>query len=157
MKKWYSFSTLFLLLFFIAACAVSTETIPPPTLPPPEVPPFQTETLQLPTAFTPLPYKTPPPLPPVPGLPAPTDVGLLPPVERVITAYSKLANLQLSQIEVVLVEEVDWPNGCLGVEVPGVLCIDVITPGYRIVLRVNGQTVELHSTLSGDDYRVAAP
>lgn len=157
MKKWYSFSTFFPLLFLIAACAVSTETIPPPTLPPPEVPPFQTETLQLPTAFTPLPYKTPPPLPSVPGLPAPTHVGLLPPVERVITAYAKLANLQLSQIEVVLVEEVDWPNGCLGVEVPGILCIDVITPGYRIVLRVNGQTVELHSTLSGDDYRVAAP
>jgi hypothetical protein len=78
-------------------------------------------------------------------------------VERVITAYAKLANLQLSQIEVVLVEEVDWPNGCLGVEVPGILCNDVITPGYRIVLQVNGQTVELHSTLSGDDYRVAAP
>jgi hypothetical protein len=78
-------------------------------------------------------------------------------VERVVAAYASQTGLQLSQIEVVLVEEVDWPNGCLGVEVPGILCIDVIIPGYRIVLRVNGQTVELHSTLSGDDYRVAAP
>jgi hypothetical protein len=32
------------------------------------------------------------------------------------------------------IEAVEWPDACLGVEIPTVACADVITPGYRVTL-----------------------
>jgi hypothetical protein len=77
-------------------------------------------------------------------------------VERVIKSYAAQNNLDVSTIRLVSSEQVDWPDGCLGVAKPGMMCIQVITPGYRIILEVNGRAVELHSTISGD-YYVEAP
>jgi len=77
-------------------------------------------------------------------------------VERVIKSYAAQNNLDVSTIRLVSSEQVDWPDGCLGVVKPGMMCIQVITPGYRIILEVNGRAVELHSTISGD-YYVEAP
>lgn len=48
-------------------------------------------------------------------------------------------------IQVVSVEEVVWRNSCLGVDVPGEMCLEALTPGYRVVLNVNGQEVAVHT------------
>ena len=63
-----------------------------------------------------------------------------------------LASKDLSQrlgnpgaISVESVEFVEWPNACLGVEKAGVACAEVITPGFRILLVVNGATYEYHT------------
>lgn len=82
---------------------------------------------------------------------------MVPAVERVINSYASHYNLKLADIKLVSSESVDWPDGCLGVVTPGMMCIEVITPGYRIILDVKGVTVELHSTLSGDYFLVALP
>lgn len=82
---------------------------------------------------------------------------MLPAVEKVIQLYASQNNLALSAIKLVSTELVDWPDGCLGVVLPGMACIEVITPGYRILLDVNGTSVELHSTITGDFFVVALP
>ena len=43
------------------------------------------------------------------------------------------------------VEFVEWPDSCLGVSQPDMVCAEVITPGYRIILEANGQTYEYHT------------
>ncbi|MBP7686959.1 MAG: hypothetical protein KA765_03590 [Thermoflexales bacterium] len=53
-------------------------------------------------------------------------------------------------IGLVSAEQVDWPDGCLGIQTPGVMCIQVITTGYRVVLSANGSEYEFHTNLSGD-------
>jgi hypothetical protein len=49
------------------------------------------------------------------------------------------------EINVEGVEFVEWPDSCLGVSQPDMVCAEVITPGYRIILEANGQTYEYHT------------
>jgi hypothetical protein len=59
-------------------------------------------------------------------------------------------------IEVVSVEEVDWPDTSLGCPEPGMMYAQVITPGFQVVLEAEGQMYEYHTggrqlVLCGDD------
>jgi hypothetical protein len=44
---------------------------------------------------------------------------------------------------------VDWPDACLGVTRPEVMCAQVITPGFRIVLAAQGREYEYHTNADG--------
>ncbi len=59
-------------------------------------------------------------------------------------------------IKLVSVEAVDWPDGCLGVQTPGMMCTMVITPGYRVILEAGGKQYEFHTSASGETVRLAA-
>jgi hypothetical protein len=66
-------------------------------------------------------------------------------------AIQQLAtNLGLAQGQVNLVSSsaVEWPDSCLGVALEGVLCAQLVTPGYLIVLEAAGRQYEYHA---GDD------
>lgn len=63
-------------------------------------------------------------------------------------ALSDLLSIDPTSITVVSVDAVDWPDACLGVPTPGA-CAQVITPGYRIILSVSGQSYEFHTNLDG--------
>jgi hypothetical protein len=54
-----------------------------------------------------------------------------------------------SEIKLVKVEEVDWPNSCLGVEKKNQMCADVITPGYLVLLESGGNQYEIHTDQTG--------
>jgi hypothetical protein len=58
---------------------------------------------------------------------------------------------------VVIEERIDWPDSCLGVDTPGVLCAQVITPGFRFVVTAgqNRPFAEYHTDLSGHSVFVA--
>ena len=43
-------------------------------------------------------------------------------------------DLAMEQIRVLSVDEVEWPDSCLGLPEPGEVCAEVITPGFRIEL-----------------------
>ncbi len=61
-------------------------------------------------------------------------------------ALAKRLKLPIEQIQIVSVEEVEWGNSCLEVQIfYGEMCTDVITPGYRIILLANGQKYEYHT------------
>jgi hypothetical protein len=49
----------------------------------------------------------------------------------------------------VTVEQVDWPDACLGAAEPDQLCAQVITPGYRIVVERAGGRIEYHTSRVG--------
>ena len=48
------------------------------------------------------------------------------------------------------IEAVDWRDSSLGCPQPGHVYLQVITPGYRFVLRADGATYEYHSARGAD-------
>jgi hypothetical protein len=63
--------------------------------------------------------------------------------------------IDVNTITLVSVEPVDWPDACLGIQTPGVMCAQVITTGYKVVLEANGQQYEYHTNESGSAVRLA--
>jgi hypothetical protein len=84
---------------------------------------------------------------PNPELPA----GALPAAE----ALAKQLGIEVDSVGVVSVQEVEWPDACLGVSTPGVMCAQVITPGYRVVLEARGQRYEYHTNVDGTQVKPA--
>ena len=52
-------------------------------------------------------------------------------------------------VEAVAIEPVDWPDASLGCPEPGQMYAQVVTPGYRITLEVDGKEYELHTDKAG--------
>lgn len=63
-------------------------------------------------------------------------------------------NIPSEQIKIVSAEAVDWPDRCLGVVTMGILCAQGVTPGYLVILDVQGQQYELHTDQSGESIRM---
>jgi hypothetical protein len=57
---------------------------------------------------------------------------------------------------VVSTEEVEWPDGCLGIQQEGLMCTQAIVPGYRIILEANGREVEYRTNEDGTQIRPAS-
>jgi hypothetical protein len=77
----------------------------------------------------------------------PTDI---PPAQQAaIQALADTLGIDPGQVKIVSAEGVDWPNGCLGVQQVGVMCTQQIVPGFRIILKANGQQYEYHTDRSG--------
>jgi hypothetical protein len=62
-----------------------------------------------------------------------------------------------STIKVVSVTPQDWPDSCLGVHKPGVVCASEIVPGFRVILDANGIRYELRTNRDGKTIVVANP
>lgn len=77
--------------------------------------------------------------------------GELPPraVLEAISQLSQELNVSVDEIEVLDFEQVDWPDACLGIPQEDQVCAQVITPGFRVVLEVNGQQYEFRSNQDG--------
>lgn len=78
----------------------------------------------------------------------PSETPCLPerPIEE--DAREALANwlgVSGEEIEVVEVEEVEWPDTSLGCPQPGMVYAQVITPGCRVTLEAAGETYEVHT------------
>jgi hypothetical protein len=140
---------LILTLSFLTACA---QTATPGSYPPPG-------SITTPTSGTgyPAPGSIATPTS-VTGYPPPTQVtpslthipaNLTPAQLAAVQEVSKKYNIPIYQIHIANTEAVTWPNGCLGVVIPGVMCTDVITPGFRIMLTANGQQFEIHTDQNG--------
>ena len=115
--------------------AVPTVPRGVPAYPPPFAPP----------SMTPAPGSSGAPSATVPTSPAAGD-----PEAAAGAAIEALANrmaVNATRLSLVRVEAVDWPNGCLGVELPGMTCTQVVTPGYRVTLRYD--TTSMHEMRTG--------
>ena len=94
---------------------------------------------------------------PLPTLPATGDVemtpSILPPEEPglqdlITNVKADLAGrLSLPAEEITLLEytEVEWSDSSMDCPEPGMSYLQVITPGYRIILQANGNSYEYHS------------
>lgn len=63
------------------------------------------------------------------------------------------------QLGVFIEERVDWPDSCLGVDTPGIVYAQVITPGFRFVITAGPGPgtpyAEYHTDLNGHAVFVA--
>jgi hypothetical protein len=66
-----------------------------------------------------------------------------------LAALSKALNLPPGQITWLSTEAVEWPDGCLGVQKTDMMCTQVIVPGYKILLQVNGVLYEMRTNETG--------
>jgi hypothetical protein len=70
----------------------------------------------------------------------------------VVSARTNLAQrtgIPANQIEPVLVEPREWPDSALGCPEPGQSYLQVVTPGYLVVLEAQGQRYEYHTDQTG--------
>jgi hypothetical protein len=163
-------SKIFLLLsvLLMATAAACVAPAAPVAEPPASLQPAPTATAEPPAALQPAPTPTPAPEPNTrppeeappntrPPEPASPAAGF----EAITGAAVQFAAAELAvdpaAIEVVSAESVEWRNSCLGVDKPGEMCMDVITPGYRVVLSVNGQQVAVHTNEDASVLRLADP
>jgi hypothetical protein len=70
----------------------------------------------------------------------------------VIAQLASNMGLDASQITLISNEPVDFPDACLGVSLPDVMCAQVVTPGRLLVLQAEGMDFEYHA--AGDGSRI---
>jgi hypothetical protein len=67
---------------------------------------------------------------------------------RSVKDLSKKIGAPESDIAGVSQEDMTWPDSCLGCVQTGESCAQVLTPGYRLTLRVRDATYEYHTNRS---------
>ena len=70
-------------------------------------------------------------------------------VGKAVEDLSARLGIEPDQITVISAEERQWPNPALGLEEPGMMYAQVITPGYFIVLQAAGHQYAYHASQSG--------
>jgi hypothetical protein len=63
--------------------------------------------------------------------------------------------VKADEVQLIKMEPVDWPDSCLGAAQVGEICDTVMTPGYKLQVKIKGKTYELHSD-SGQTIRMLA-
>ena len=77
-----------------------------------------------------------------PGKPDPVE-------EAVITQLAGNLGLDESDITVVSNESAEFKDACLGVAMDDVMCAQIVTPGYIVILEANGFQYEYHANEDG--------
>jgi hypothetical protein len=141
------------LLLVLVACQPSASPLALPTTMPEERAPQPTSTL--PPSDTPVEATLPPqgedqepgatqPAPvTAPALSLPTEAEPL--VAATRTDLAQRLGVPEGEITVLSVEAVEWRDGSLGCPAPGMAYIQVITPGFRVILQVGGIEYEYHT------------
>lgn len=125
-------------LLLLSACGSATDTTP-----------SRPSSSPLPTGDSPLPIGN----SPLEGPVSPLDVPPKDQQENTIEHLSQLARADLAaerdvnadDIELIDVEAVQWSDTSLGCPQPGMMYAQVITPGYRMTLEVDGQEYVFHT------------
>ncbi len=85
---------------------------------------------------------------PAPPLELPTPTTWLP-AQSAIEALARQLSIEPSQVQLVSSEPAEWPDGCLGVSQPGIMCTQAIVPGYRFIMQASGQQYEVRTDQTG--------
>ena len=119
----------------LGGCRPSTPTFTPVPSTPTVTLPTATPVPPAPTSRLPIPTTTPPPVAEPPET-----------LQATLWQLASQFRVSMDQVQMVRSEEVDWPDGCLGIPMRDA-CTQVIVPGHRIVVEVGGQEYEYRSTL----------
>lgn len=81
----------------------------------------------------------------------PPDVGDLPNsvAKAVLSEASRQSNLPVSRLSVTQAEKRDWPDSCLGIPEPLILCAQRIVSGWRVVVEGGRQTLVYRTNETG--------
>jgi hypothetical protein len=80
-----------------------------------------------------------------PSLPTVTPSGLESLIEKAKEDLAQRLSISVTQVSLVESIEVEWSDSSLDCPQPGMEYLQVITPGYRILLEADGQEYEYHS------------
>ncbi len=149
-----------LVLTLNAAIVLLAAACVPPTAEPATPQPPTAPAVASPTARPSSPLPTPtatvviesPPSQVEPTIPGPAAI-----VEAAVEFAAVELGVDPASIQVVSVDAVEWNNSCLGVEKPNQMCLEVITPGYRVLLNVEGKEVAVHTNQAGSVMLLADP
>jgi hypothetical protein len=94
------------------------------------------------------------PMPELPSVPSGTLEGL---VEQAKQDLAKRLSITLDQIKVVQAREVTWPDSSLGCPKPGMMYMMVLSPGFQIILSVEGRDFNYHAGQSGGVFYCESP
>jgi len=83
--------------------------------------------------------------PMTPSLPTPVDAGLQNLIEMIKTDLASRQAVAVEEVTLLETMAVEWSDSSLDCPQPGMDYLQVITPGYRIVLQVNDQSYEYHT------------
>jgi hypothetical protein len=98
---------------------------------------------------------------PNPSYPSPSypndgpSADLTPAQTAALTHLSETLNLPADQITLISTESVTWPDGCLGIERPDVMCTQALVEGYRIIFEAGGREYEVRTNESGSAVVIA--
>ena len=84
-----------------------------------------------------------------------TPSGTPPAVDAAVNELSQALGISKEQIKVVSSNQIEWPDACLGIGLPGVACAQVVTPGYTVVLNSQGREYEYHTNSDGTEVHAA--
>ncbi len=79
------------------------------------------------------------------------------PEEIMSGAQSRLSDalgVPADSIQINKVEDAQWADACLELGQSGEDCAQVVTPGYRVMLTVDGKTYEVHTNADGSMIRL---
>ena len=141
---------LMLLLTALSACAQSAPQAPLATTTPPAEPHIQAAQPS-PTAQTSQTEAATPPTAPI-TQPPPGTQNVAEAAQQIL---SQQMGADLAAVGVLSVEPVNWRDACLGVAKAGMMCAQVITPGYRITLELDGRQYIYHTDASGSQIVLA--
>jgi hypothetical protein len=90
---------------------------------------------------------------PLVALEAGIDEPFPPAVVAAIYLVADDVGVDPTMIEVSMMTPVIWPDSCLMVPDLDEGCLEVETPGWRVVLEIYGETIEVHTDEYGEDVR----
>lgn len=96
-----------------------------------------------PTSGTPPPERPEAPTPQPDLSPVPPEASR--PVEASRQDLARRLGVAIGDVSVVRVEAVEWSDSSLGCPEPGKMYAQVVTPGYKIVLKVRDRIYEYHT------------
>jgi hypothetical protein len=80
----------------------------------------------------------------------PGDSNLPASVRRIVLQdAARRSNRSSSELRILQAERQDWPDGCLGLAEPGVMCTQAIVPGWRVAVEGDGQFFVYRTNESG--------
>ena len=70
-----------------------------------------------------------------------TIANALPPdvAVNVQNRVGEILNTPVENLQLESIQQMEWPNGCLGLPEQAEVCTEAITPGWLLVFNVNGQ------------------
>jgi hypothetical protein len=148
MKKWIFAIGFIVITSLTAGCVAVAQT---PSTPPPTSRPVPTSVPNSPTNEpTNLPIATATSFPILtvtipPGTPMPPDSTQAKLIADAKADLVTRANVSADAIRVVSIEPAEWHDASLGCPKIGVFYIQVITPGYKIILEAQGKQYEYHT------------
>lgn len=90
---------------------------------------------------------------PLEGLPTDPAPPYPPAVVAAIERLAQELGSAPQSIEVVSYEEVDWPDGCLGLPRLYAVCTESVTPGWRVILSLAGEIYSFRADAVGFELR----